>query len=351
MNNLPATLTDVQKSWLQMSDKVANLKSSLQAQELNLQALANKPASTYEEIDGIIVKYDKDLKSMIAERMQFTQMIDTMLIKPMMEFEKRCKDLPQYHSLKMKSLELRKAAESESVQLEQLNAEKATFKSYVENEWIRIQTDYVIELSRLIDKYYQDALECNIEIPSLDPLFQQMESVKPPKPNKYSPVILTKEMMMEINSTIEAPNFKQLFKESQDNAIALFRDHYSASFANKANAIEQMKKDSIAKEAKIKQDAEKSQAINVLVAKAESHSVTIVAPKIKRDLQPIIKDTPQWALNVMMQFIRLEADLWKHIRVKTYANITIEQMAKALAKYHSETGEIINGVEFVEVEK
>jgi hypothetical protein len=112
-----------------------------------------------------------------------------------------------------------------------------------------------------------------------------------------------------------------------------------------------MKKDAIAKEAKIKQDAEKSAAINVLVAKAESHSVTIVAPKIKRDLQPIIKDTPQWALNVMMQFVRLESDLWKHIRVKTYANITIEQMAKALAKYHSETGEVINGVEFMEIEK
>jgi hypothetical protein len=351
MNNLPTTLTDVQKGWLQMSDKVANLKASLQAQELNLQALANKQASTYEEIDGIIVKYDKDLKVMIAERMQFTQLIDTMLIKPMMEYEKRCKDLPQYHSLKMKSLELRKAAESESVQLEQLNAEKATFKSYVENEWIRIQTDYVIELSRLIDKYYQDCLEANIEIPSLDPLFQQMELVKPPKPNKYSPVLLTKEMMMEINKTITAPDFQLLAVESEQNATALFNDHYSASFANKSNAIEQMKKDAIAKEAKIKQDAEKSAAINVLVAKAESHSVTIVAPKIKRDLQPIIKDTPQWALNVMMQFIRLEADLWKNIRVKTYANITIEQMAKALAKYHSETGEIINGVEFMEVEK
>jgi hypothetical protein len=203
----------------------------------------------------------------------------------------------------------------------------------------------------LIDKYYQDALECNIEIPSLDPLFQQMESIKPPKPNKYSPVLLTKEMMIEINSTIEAPDFKARLTESEQNATALFNEHYSASFANKANAIEQMKKDSIAKEAKIKQDAEKSQAINVLVAKAESHSVTIVAPKIKRDLQPIIKDTPQWALNVMMQFIRLEADLWKNIRVKTYANITIEQMAKALAKYHSETGEIINGVEFMEIEK
>jgi hypothetical protein len=344
-------LTVQAKSWLSMADKVANLKNSLQAQELNLQALANKPASTYEEIDVIIVKYDKDLKVMIAERMQFTQMIDTMLIKPMMEYEKRCKDLPQYHSLKMKSLELRKAAEAESLQLEQLNAEKATFKSYVENEWIRIQTEYVIELSRIIDKYYKDCLESNIETPGLEPLFEQMESIKHPKPNKYTPVLLTKEMMMEINSTIPAPDFHLRLVESQVNATDMFDNHYSASFANKANAIEQMKKDAIAKEAKIKQDAEKSAAINVLVAKAESHSVTIVAPKIKRDLQPIINDTPQWALNVMMQFVRLEADLWKHIRVKTYANITIEQMAKALAKYHSETGEIINGVEFMEVEK
>jgi len=351
MEKLPTTLTDVQKGWLQMSDKVSTLKANLQAQELNLQALANKPASTYEEIDGIIVKYDKDLKVMIAERMQFTQMIDTMLIKPMMEYEKRCKDLPQYHSLKMKSLELRKAAESESLQAKQIEDEKATFKSYVENEWIRIQTEYVIELSRLIDKYYQDALEANIEQPDLEPLYKQMESAKPPKPNKYSPVLLTKEMMIEINKTIQAPDFQLLSVESEQNATALFRDHYSASFANKSAAIEQMKKDAIAKEAKIKQDAEKSAAINVLVAKAESHSVTIVAPKIKRDLQPIINDTPQWALNVMMQFVRLEADLWKHIRVKTYANITIEQMAKALAKYHSETGEVINGVEFMEIEK
>jgi hypothetical protein len=344
-------LTVQAKSWLQMSDKVANLKNSLQAQELNLQALANKPASTYEEIDGIIVKYDKDLKVMIAERKQFTDMIDDYLIQPVFAYERRAKELPNYHSLVMKRLELKQKLNKEAAEQEAINDEKATFKSYVENEWIRIQTEYVIELSRIIDKYYQDALEANIEHPDLEPLFKQMELVKPPKPNKYSPVLLTKEMMMEINSNIDAPEFDQRLYESVNNATALFRDHYSASFANKTSAIEQMKKDAIAKEAKIKQDAEKSQAINVLVAKAESHSVTIVAPKIKRDLQPIIKDTPQWALNVMMQFIRLEADLWKHIRVKTYANITIEQMAKALAKYHSETGEVINGVEFKEIEK
>jgi hypothetical protein len=50
----------------------------------------------------------------------------------------------------------------------------------------------------------------------------------------------------------------------------------------------------------------------------------------------------------MMQFIRLREHTFNYVRVKSYPYLTVNQMANALAKHHSETGEVIEGVKFKE---
>jgi hypothetical protein len=344
-------LTVIQKSWLGLAQKSQMLKDSLQAKELKLQMLCKTHSNDYKTIDGIIATYDKELKVMIAERMQFTSIIQTNLIDPVMVFEKRAKEFEGYHSLKSKSLELRKAAENDSKRQSAIIEETADFKAHIQNEWKRIESDYVIALSKHIDSFFAQSLEANEQSPDLTKLWSIMDAQVKPAPVKFSPVNLTREQMLEINKEIPAPDFKSRLMESKQNAKALFDNHYKAALANKDAAIEQIQKDAAAKEAAIKREAEKTQAVNVLIAKAESHSAVVQAPKIKRDLVPVVEESPKWALGVIMQFVRLEADLWKHIRVKSYANLTVDQMAKALAKYHAETGEVIDGVQFTEIEK
>jgi hypothetical protein len=344
-------LSKIQEGWLAFAQKSQTVRENLQAKELKLQALCQTDSKDYNTIDGIIATYDKELKVLIAERMQFTKMIETNLIEPAMAFEKRAKDYQGYTRLKEASLQLRKAAESEAKTTKAIEQEKADFRTHVMNEWKRIETDYVLSLSNETNAMYAECLNAKIKEPKLHMLFNRMDELAKPAPAKFTPQHLSREQMTEIYSSIAKIDFAARLQESKDNAKALFDNHYQAALANSEAAIEQMKKDAAAKEAKIKHDAEKAMAVNTLVAKAEVSMATIEAPKIKRELQPVIVENTQWALNVMMQFVRLESDLWKHVRVKSFANLSIEQMAKALAKHHSDTGEVIDGLSFREIEK
>jgi hypothetical protein len=344
-------LSKIQEGWLAFAQKSQTVRESLQAKELKLQALCNTDSNDYNTIDGIITTYDKELKVLIAERMQFTKMIETNLIEPAMAFEKRAKEYQGYTKLKEASLQLRKAAEAQAQASKAIEQEKGEFRTHVMNEWKRIETDYVIALSNETNAMYAECLKNKEPKPQLHLLFNRMEQVSKPAPAKFTPQHLSREQMTEIYNSIAKIDFSARLQESKANAQALFDNHYAAALANSEAAIEQMKKDAALKEAKIKNDADKAMAVNTLVAKAEVSMAVIEAPKIKRELQPVIVENTQWALNVMMQFVRLEADLWKHVRVKSFANLSIEQMAKALAKHHSDTGEVIDGLTFKEIEK
>jgi hypothetical protein len=344
-------LTKIQQGWLAFAQKSQTVRESLQAKELKLQALCNTDSNDYNTIDGIITKYKKDLDELVSERLIFTKLIERDLIKPAMAFEKRAEIYEPYKQLIAKRLKIKQELNAQAQASKAIEQEKGDFRTHVLNEWKRIETDYVIALSNETNAMYAECLKNKEEKPQLHLLFNRMEQVLKPAPAKFTPQHLSREQMTEIYNSIAKIDFAARLQESKANAQALFDNHYAAALANSEAAIEQMKKDAALKEAKIKNDAEKAMAVNTLVAKAEVSMAVIEAPKIKRELQPIILENTQWALNVMMQFVRLEADLWKHVRVKSFANLSIEQMAKALAKHHSDTGEIIDGLTFKEIEK
>ena len=88
-------------------------------------------------------------------------------------------------------------------------------------------------------------------------------------------------------------------------------------------------------------------ATNVLIAQAEV--VQIETPKVKRELKVVIVESEIWAISVCNNFTRLLPHLSKYLRVKSWGNLTLAQMADAMGKYMSETGDKIGNLQTEEV--
>jgi hypothetical protein len=351
-NNLPAIttqLTEQQQSWLVLADQTANIKQSLQGKELALQGLCAKPANTYEEVDGILVTYDKEHKVLVAERLNFTNFIKDNLVEPLMAFEKRAKEYDPYLKLKAKHLQFRLEAEAKAAQEKAIEAEKQNYLTALKNAAIQSETAYRMEMDRVLNVWFNKLLAQGDAEPSGETIEANLKAVKfSTIEPAYMRNLLTVEQLFQLEKEVQPVNFQAIQSELIERAKAKFANEYQAALSNREAAIAQNLKDQEQKAAAMKREAEEKAAMNTIIGTATAHTATIEAPKIKRTLVPIIEDTEQWTVNVMMQFIRLREHTFNYLRVKSYPYLTVTQMATALAKHHSETGEIIEGVQFKE---
>jgi hypothetical protein len=350
METLPTTqLSEQQQSWLVLADQTANIKQSLQGKELALQGLCAKPANTYEEVDGILVTYDKEQKVLMAERLQFTNFIKDNLVEPLMAFEKRAKEYEPYLKLKAKHLQLRLEAEAKAEQEKAIEAEKQSYLTALKNAAIQSETAYRMEMDRVVNNIFAQFLNEGQKTPDIDLAVEILASLKFPTIElAYTRNLLTVEQLFQLEKEVPIVDFYSIQSELIERAKAKFANEYQAALQNREAAIAQNLKDQEQKAAAMKREAEEKAAMNTIIGTATAHTATVEAPKIKRTLVPIIEDTEQWTVNVMMQFIRLRDHTFNYVRVKSYPYLTVNQMANALAKHHSETGEIIDGVQFKE---
>jgi hypothetical protein len=350
METLPTSqLTEQQKSWLVLADQTANIKQSLQGKELALQGLCAKPANTFEEVDGILVTYDKKRKVLMAERLQFTKFIEDNLVKPLMAFEKRAETYEPYLKLKAKHLELKLELNAKAEQEKAIKAEKENYLTALKNAAIQSETYYRMEMDRVVNVWFNKLLNQGDAQPTNETIEANLKAVKfPTFQNSYARKHLTVEQLFQLEKEVQPVDFLAIQAELIEKAKAKFANEYQSALQNREAAIAQNLKDQEQKAAAMKREAEEKAAMNTIIGTATAHTATIEAPKIKRTLVPIIEDTEQWTVNVMMQFIRLREHTFNYVRVKSYPYLTVTQMANALAKHHSETGEIIDGVKFKE---
>jgi hypothetical protein len=131
--------------------------------------------------------------------------------------------------------------------------------------------------------------------------------------------------------------------ESFPNKFAL----YENDLKNAKSAIQQLELESSEKEAETAQKLATEQATNVLIAQAET--IVIDTPKVKRELKIVVVESEQWAMIIIANFVKNWQFVNKYVRVKSWSKLTIAQMADALAKHISETGEEINGLQIEEI--
>jgi hypothetical protein len=343
--------TEQMNAWAVLVRKKNDLTQTLTTSELELQQiLLSVDTTDHKAIDEALATYRKKYGDLKETRLGFTRLIEEKLFAPLMAFEKRSdpKSNEQYIGLSDSSVKLRVKANEEAAKLQALENEKARFFTHFANEFLRIESEYINELNKQIDSGYAAMLEAKINPPIYSAIEKNMEAVKVGSVGKFEANLLTKEQMQQLYATIAQPNYEGLLLQKLQMLPQIFVN-YESDLANAAAAIERRELDAriAAQEAAAKVEAESS--VNNLIASAGA--VQVETAKVKKELKIEPINSQQWAQLVMTQFIANMPTLVGYLRAKTWANLTIGQMADAMAKHATETGETYKGIVYLEVVK
>lgn len=331
-----------QAAWIGLAGRKNELTNTLTADELQAQMLLK--GDTYEVIDSNLALYRKAHLEMVEKRKEYTNAIDAGIVQPLMAFEKRVdpKTNSTYISLAQKSLILRKDAETKATATNAKALETSTFKAHCQNEFFRVCAEYRAMLRGEVVKQYafwlNEGTMCD-----LDQLKQTLQLVPVPAVKKYIPTALTTEDMGKIYATLTKPDYSHIHNEMiefLDETFANFR----SDLANRKQAIAH-----VTQEAALQTQAESTQlnedvALNTLISTAET--VIVDTPKIKRTMVIVMVESEQWAKTIMSQFITNLPSLGKYIRVKSWAKLTIGQMAEYLSKFSTDEEKELPGLTY-----
>lgn len=331
-----------QAAWIGLAGRKNELTNSLTSDELQAQMLLK--GDTHEAIDSNLALYRKAHLEMVEKRKEYTNAIDAGIVQPLMAFEKRVdpKTNSAYIGLAQKSLLLRKDAETKATAANAKALETSTFKAHCQNEFFRVCAEYRAILRGEVVKQYAFWLNEG-SVCDLGKLKEILQQVPVPPVKKYIPTALTTEDMSKIYATITKPDYSHIHNEMIEYLDETFA-HFKSDLANKNAAIAH-----VTQEAALQTQAESTQlnedvALNTLISTAET--ITIDAPKIKRTLVIVIVESEQWAKTVMSQFITNMPSMGKYIRVKSWAKLTIGQMAEYLSKFSTDEEKELPGLTY-----
>lgn len=342
------------EAWLQMAAAKNATFEELERMELQAQSilLPVLDSRSYAEIDAALAEYRKQHVAMQERRKSFTSAVENGIIQPLMAFEKRIdpKTNADYLTASQRSLDIRKEESAKAELLNAKNQELAQFKAHVVNEYRRCIYEYKTTLYKEVNAQYEINLKGGAKMTpeAIESIKTMLRSITPPVPVKFSPKYLTKQEMVEAFSTMVQPDWNDIIDDActyLDNTFA----NYDSDLANREAAIERAKDDERRREVEEAQKLAEDKAMNTLIAHSEV--VTVDTPKIKRQVQITVIESEAWAKAIMAGFITNLPNLAKYIRVKSWAKLSIGQMAEYLAKYASDEGVMISGVQYTEIEK
>lgn len=339
------------EAWVQLAQSKNELTQKLANSELALQKiLLDVNVNDHKAIDEALAVYRKSHTMLIESRKEFTSIIEGNIVQPLMQFEKRSdpKVNANYLDLTTISLNLRQIAAKKAHEFQALENEKNMFTNHCINEFLRIESKYIQDLNNAIDENYENHLTNNIVTPHLLVIEGSLRAVKIDAIRKFVPVIITKEQMQELFLKVEQPKYNEILENKISQLPHIFIN-YESDLANAAAAIEQRELDAKIAAKEIAHKLEAETAINTLISQASTPVVE--TPKIKVELKIEVINSPEWAQLIMTQFIANMPTLVKYVRVKTWDNLSIGQMATAISKHASETGETFKGIIYTEINK
>lgn len=342
-------LTPQQSGWVKLSDIKTALFDELQRAELAVQDYING-------IDGnpldVVQHNIKSAKQVMADakakRLEFTRMIDEKLITPTMEFEKRM--AANIESGSAIELQMRKEAAEDAEKRQAYANEAAALKAHIINEWFRIAAEYRFELERITLESYQNCLKSRQPVEHIPGMIADMESIldgwKLPEFEKFERKLIPDGHAKEIYDSIEKYNPADDLQTAKNNVSAVWST-YANDLANADAAIESIDHHKKLAEMALHVEIDLETSTNSLIAEAET--IIVDTPKIKKELKIVAVESEQWAKTIVSNFVRLWPYCNKYVRVKSWQKLTIGQMADALAKHINDTGNVIPGIEMVEV--
>ena len=342
-------LTTQQQGWLKLAEIKHDLFDRLRLDELACQSeLKDFESLSLEKMQCNLRQCKHFYSEAKRKRLDFTKMLDDKLYTPSMEFEKRMASMIDDAT----KLELAKrlAIESEAKEAQLLQNEIAQFKTHIVNEWTRIAHEYRSNLQKIIDSSYINCIKARSPVEKLPAMVKDLKDIMSRFAlgnfQKFTGIQLLKdEQCIEI--------FHSIDKYVHDGDLAYYQSlvddkfkMYAHDFAN-AESLAKLEEEQRIRVAQAEQELKADLAMNTLIAQAET--LIVDTPKVKREIKIVVVESEAWAMAVMTNFIKIWQNVNYRVKVKSWAKLSIGQMADALAKHMSDTGETFNNLQSEEV--
>ena len=341
-------LTTIQQGWLKLAEIRINLFNDLQKDELKVQSLLKDISSKDLESIQVNLKAAKNqYQESKRKRLDFTKMISDKLLDPSMEFEKRmAAEIDEVVKLELaKRLEL----ESKSKEQQLISDEITMYKTHIVNEWFRIAHEYRSNLQKMIDSSYINCIKNKVpafQVPEMiSDLKYILDKISLSTFTKFNRMFITDQEALEIFHSIEKYDGKEDLIYYQNLVNEKYK-MYAHDLANE-ESIAKLEAEQQQRVKNAENELQAEIATNILIAQAET--LRIETPKVKREIKIIIVESEEWAINIMTTFIKNWQYVNKYVKVKSWAKLSIGQMAEALAKHISETGETLNNLQTEEI--
>ena len=341
-------LTTIQQGWLKLAEIRIDLFDRLRLDELACQAelkdIENLPL---EKMQANLRNAKFNLSEAKRKRLDFTRMIDDKLSQPSMEFEKRMAAMID-EATKLE-LAARLDNESKAKEAQLLQNEIAQFKTHIVNEWTRIAHEYRSNLQKMIDSSYINCIKAKNPV---DQVLAMVEDLKVIMSKfdlssfvKFNRMFITDQDALEIFHSIDKYEPAGDLAYYQTLAEERFQ-MYAHDLANEESLAKLLQEQQI-RVAAAEQELAADIATNTLIAQAET--LIVDTPKVKREIKIVVVESEAWAMAVMTNFIKNWQYVNKYVKVKSWSKLSIGQMAEALAKHISETGETFSNLQTEEV--
>jgi hypothetical protein len=294
----------------------------------------------------------RNVKHFLSEakrkRLDFTRMIDDKLSQPSMEFEKRMASMID-EATKLE-LAARLDIESKAIEAQLLQNEIAQFKTHIVNEWTRIAHEYRSNLQKMIDSSYINCIKAKNPIEQVPAMVSDLQSIMSKFAlgnfQKFTGIrLLQDQQCLEIFHSIDKYEPAGDLAYYQTLAEERFQ-MYSHDLANE-ESLAKLEQEQQIRVAQAEQELKADIATNTLIAQAET--LIVDTPKVKREIKILVVESEAWAMAVLTNFIKNWQYVNKYVKVKSWAKLSIGQMAEALAKHISETGETFSNLQTEEI--
>jgi hypothetical protein len=341
-----------QLSWLQLSNLKLSTEKQLEAKILELQQSLNGwDKMELLALQEAISKAKAILVQIPELRKSFTRYLDT-ISDQMMSIQKRAEGLEALGLAVKRELDLKIKKEENDNKASLKGTEASNFKAHVQNEYVRISSQYRLDLGEHVNNAYIHALDQPYTddglIQYLNKVAAELKEIKKAPPIKFNYTLHKPEELNAIHATIPAPNYDAILTEVIGSISERFK-MYHQDRQNAELAKAQVSKENESNKNMIESQAKKDQAVNTLLAKGESVVIDTLpgAKKVKRKYVIVIQETPEDTKKIIGEFLAHWNEVAPKLKIKTWANLSIKQMAAAL----QEIDEQISGLVYQEVTK
>jgi predicted metal-dependent hydrolase len=201
----------------------------------------------------------------------------------------------------------------------------------------------------MIDSSYINCIKVKVPVDQLDAMIADLQSIM----SRFDLSSFVKFQRMFITDQEALDIFHSIDKYEPSNDLAYYQSlvtdrfaMYAHDLANEESLAKLLQEQQI-RVAQAEQELKADIATNTLIAQAET--LIVETPKVKREIKIVVIESEAWAMAVLTNFIKNWQYVNKYVKVKSWAKLSIGQMAEALAKHISETGETFTNLQTEEV--